>query len=167
MSSVEIERKFIIELPDFEKMREMSGYTFYDITQVYMPTENGVSHRIRKRIGMRDVVYTETKKRRIDGMSAYEDEAVITKERYDELYSMRDKSLNVISKRRHTFTFSGQLFEIDVYPNWQHSCIMETELESKKDFPEIPDFIRIVRDVTGIRSYSNHSMASAFPDELV
>ena len=85
MSSVEIERKFIIELPDFEKMREMSGYTFYDITQVYMPTENGVSHRIRKRIGMRDVVYTETKKRRIDGMSAYEDEAVITKERYDEL----------------------------------------------------------------------------------
>ncbi len=165
MNGVEIERKFIIELPDFEKMREMSGYTFYDITQVYMKTENGVSHRIRKRAGASGVVYTETKKRRIDEMSAFEDENVITEERYDELYSVRDMSLNVISKRRHTFRFMGQLFEIDVYPNWRNSCIMETELESREDDPKMPPFIKVLRDVTGIRAYSNHSMANSFPAE--
>lgn len=167
MSDVEIERKFIIELPDVEKMREMSGYTFYDITQVYMRAECGISHRIRKRVGESGIVYIETKKRRIDEMSAFEDEAVITEERYLELYSLRDESLRVIIKRRHTFEFLGQLFEIDVYPEWRHSCIMETELKSREELPHIPDFIKVVRDVTGIRDYSNHSMARSFPKEIV
>ena len=167
MDNLEIERKFIIELPNFEKMREMSGYAFSDITQVYMKTANGVSHRIRKRVAESVTEYTETKKTRIDEMTALEEEDAISEQRYLELYLKRDKSLNVITKRRHVFKYMGQLFEIDVYPEWERSCIMETELKSKSLCPQIPDFISIVRDVTGIREYSNHSMARIFPKEII
>ena len=167
MDNLEIERKFVIELPDFEKMRKMSGYAFSDITQVYMKTVKGVSHRIRKRDGASGTVYTETKKTRIDEMTALEEECEIEKERYEELYSLRDEALRVITKRRHVFEYMGQIFEIDVYPEWQRSCIMETELKSKSQFPQIPDFISIVRDVTGVREYSNHSMARIFPKEII
>ena len=166
MSGVEIERKFIIELPDFEKMREMSGYECREITQAYMPTKDGVSHRIRKSAGIGGVIYTETKKRRIDEMSAIEDERVITKEQYLNLFEARDSELNVLYKCRHSFEFSGQVFEIDVYPEWTLSCIMETELKAKEDNPEIPPIIKIIREVTGERKYTNHSMARSFPKEI-
>lgn len=164
--SIEIERKYVIELPDFSRLREMSGYTVSEITQIYMPTVLGVSHRVRRRITREGTVYTETKKQRIDAMSAYEDEREIDESRYEALVGMRDTALRPITKHRHTFEYRGQLFEIDVYPEWKKSCIMETELDERTRTVEMPDFIRVIRDVTGMREYSNHSMAAQFPKEL-
>lgn len=165
MNGIEIERKYIIKLPKLEKMKQMSGYAFRDITQVYMPTVNGVSHRIRKSISCGVVEYTETKKLRIDEMSAYEDERIITEDEYLKLLGERDAALSIINKRRHTFLYLGQLFEIDVYPEWRSCCIMETELASRTDTPKMPSFIEIIGDVTANRAYSNHSMSKRFPDE--
>ena len=164
--SIEIERKYVIELPDFSCLREMSGYTVSEITQIYMPTVLGVSHRVRRRVCADRIVYTETKKRRIDAMSAYEDEREIDELEYDALVKLRDTSLHPITKQRHTFVYQGQLFELDVYPEWKNSCIMETELDERTRTVEMPDFIRVIRDVTGMREYSNHSMAAEFPKEL-
>ena len=167
MLGVEIERKYIIVLPNFDTVREMSGYKSYDITQVYMPTVDGVSHIIRKIVLNGEVKYTETKKRRIDAMSAYEDECEISEEKFLRLLDLRDNFLNVISKRRHVFDYLGQKFEIDVYPQWIRSCILETELQSREIFAEMPNFIKVIKEVTGERRYSNHSMAKEFPPEVL
>ena len=42
---------------------------------------------------------------------------------------------------------------------------MEIELEKREESVEIPDFIEIIRDVTGDKAYSNAAMARAFPTE--
>ena len=44
---------------------------------------------------------------------------------------------------------------------------MEVELESEDERMELPEFIRVIKDVTGLRDYSNHSMAHSFPAEIV
>ncbi len=165
--NVEIERKYIIKLPDLDALRKMPGYKFYDITQIYMPTVDGVSHRIRKIVFGGEVKYTETKKLRIDAMSVYEDERDITEEEFLHLSDSRDRCLNVINKRRHVFDYLGQKFEIDVYPEWVRSCILETELECREAFAKMPNFICVIKEVTGEREYSNHSMAKAFPREAL
>ena len=42
---------------------------------------------------------------------------------------------------------------------------METELESRDTEVLMPDFLSIVREVTGNKLYSNASMARSFPKE--
>ena len=167
MQNVEIERKYVIKLPDVEKMQECLNYKFCDITQVYMPSVGAVSHRIRRSVYGGYTKYTETKKMRIDSMSAYEDECEISEDAYEKLFLERDTELSVITKRRHIFEYGGQVFEIDVYPEWRESCIMETELAGRELTPRMPEFISVIAEVTGIRAYSNHSMAKKFPDELL
>ena len=63
--------------------------------------------------------------------------------------------------------YGGQLFEIDVYPAWKNTAIMETELDDREREVEIPTFIEIIREVTGYKAYSNASMSKSFPKEDV
>ena len=165
MPQVEIERKFIIKIPDISAMREFSDYTESKIMQIYLKSPIAVTHRIRSREFCGKTVYTETKKIRIDKMSAVEDEHEISKTDFDRLSLEIQEGTLPINKTRHTFSYRGKVFEIDVYPKWQKTCIMETELNSRDEKVDFPPFIEIVSEVTGNRAYSNASMAKKFPDE--
>jgi CYTH domain-containing protein len=98
-------------------------------------------------------------------MSAYENEREITEAEFESLSERRDENTRAIKKHRHTFVFSGQLFEIDVYPEWKNTAILETELADRNTTVEFPSFLKIVSDVTGDKRYSNASMSRKFPDE--
>lgn len=163
---IETERKFIISKPDLAVLRAQAEYTSSDIVQIYLVSSPRVTHRIRSRTYPGGTVYTETTKMRISGMSAYEDEREITEAEFVSLSEQIDPDTTPITKTRHTFVHGGQLFEIDVYPNWHTTAIMETELDSEDTAVEIPDFISIIKEVTGIRAYSNASMSRVFPTEI-
>ncbi len=163
--NIEIEKKYIIELPKKECLMKMSDYTESEIIQIYLSSEKGVTHRIRSRKMSGNVNFTETKKVRIDKMSALEDEHEISEDEFLRLSKMQDKGTRAIKKTRHTFIYKGQLFEIDVYPEWERHAILETELCDRDADVIFPEFIRIVRDVTGEKSYSNASMSRSFPKE--
>lgn len=163
---IETERKFIISKPDIDVLRAQPEYTSSDIVQIYLMSSPRVTHRIRSRTYLGKTVYTEATKMRISGMSAYEDEREITEAEFVSLSEQIDPDTTPIVKTRHTFVLGGQLFEIDVYPNWQTSAIMETELEGEDTAVQIPEFISMIKEVTGIRAYSNASMSRVFPTEI-
>ena len=163
---IEIERKYVISMPDVCAMQSEEGYTSSDIEQIYLKSSPRVTHRIRSRAKGGVTKYTETKKVRISGMSAYEDEREITESEFLTLRENIDPDTTPIIKTRHTFVYQSQLFEIDVYPNWQTCAIMETELPSEDTVVEIPSFIKIIKEVTGIKAYSNASMSRSFPEEI-
>ena len=79
---VEIERKFVIAMPDISFISTLDGYSFSDIEQTYLCSDEGVTRRVRARKYQGRTVYTETKKMRIDKMSAHEDEREISREEY-------------------------------------------------------------------------------------
>lgn len=164
---IEIERKYIIELPDVGAMQGCEGYTKSEILQIYLKSERGVTHRIRRRAFESEIQYTETKKIRLDALSAIENEKAITKEEFELLQSNKAADTVPISKVRHTFVFLGQVFEVDVYPNWKKSCILETELSERNTEVTFPPFINIIKEVTGIKGYSNAQMSRSFPLETV
>lgn len=167
MPNVEIERKYIILKPDFAGLRKLDAYTVSSIVQTYLSSESGVTHRVRCRVTDGVPVYTETKKVRIDSMSSYEDEREISREEYEALLLRRDTRTHAIHKDRHSFIYLGQLFEIDVYPEWERSCILETELPDRERRAEFPDEIRVLLEVTGDKRYSNAAMSRSFPSEIV
>jgi len=164
-TAVEIERKYVIKMPDEAQLRTQEDYTSSSILQIYLPGGQGETHRIRRRSYPDKTICTETRKIRIDKMSSTEIEGEITEESFNALSAAPLEGTIPIEKTRHTFTYLGQLFEIDLYPQWKNTAIMETELEKREAEAKIPSFIEIVREVTGDKSYSNASMSKNFPEE--
>lgn len=164
---VEIERKYVIAMPDIAALHLMDGYTVSDIEQTYLESEPSVTHRVRKRVYEDRAVYTETKKVRIDKISSYEDEREISEGEYRELMVKRKDGTVTLKKTRHTFLYLGRTFEIDVYPEWRNTAILETELSSRDTVVDFPRVIRIVAEVTGDKKYTNAAMSHDFPKELI
>ena len=166
-NNVEIERKFIIKLPNLAVLKELSSYTESEIEQIYLDSPCGRTHRIRKRNRGGKCSYTETEKIRIDEISAFENEREITKEEYLALSKRQKSGTHPIIKRRLTLEYDGFVFEIDVYPEWEKTCIMEVEMPKREANPALPPFIEVVEEVTGKKEYSNAKMAVKFPVECL
>ena len=162
---IEIERKYIIKKPTENKLSELSGYTKSEILQIYLDSEVGITHRIRMRKRDGRAIYTETVKQRIDRISAYEDEHEITEEKFNELRKLQRRGTKAVHKVRYTFAYHGKTFEVDEYPKWRKTCIMEIELNSRDEKIDFPPYIEVIKEVTGNKSYSNASMSHSFPKE--
>ncbi len=165
-SAVEIERKFVIVMPSIDELSRQSDYTVSRITQTYLESDGSVTHRVRKREWEDRTVFTETEKKRIDKMSANETESEIGETEYLKLLGNKKAGTSTVIKTRHTFTYLDKTVEIDIYPQWKESCVMEIELESREEKIALPSFIKIVKEVTGDRTYSNAAMAECFPQEI-
>ena len=163
--NLEIERKYIIEMPSIERMMVERGYTSSEIVQIYLASPKGVTRRIRSRKYESGTRYFETSKIRIDKISSHEYEREIDETEFDTLAKERVEDIRHIVKVRHTFEYLGQTFEIDIYPEWERTAVMETELPSRDTEVAFPDFIRVIAEVTGDKRYSNAAMARAFPKE--
>ena len=164
-NNIEIERKFIISLPDLEYLKTLPSYTESEIEQIYLETGRARTHRIRKRGKNGAYTYTETEKIRIDEISAIENEREISEEEYLSKKQKQKKDTVAIIKRRITAEYMDFTLEIDVYPGWRKTCIMEVELPERDTEISFPPFINILEDVTGKKEYSNASMAKSFPPE--
>ena len=163
--SIEIERKYIIKKPKSADMMGCEGYSSSEIVQIYLASQGGVTHRIRSRAYREVTRYFETTKIRIDKMSSHEYEREIDRGEFESLSLKIAEDSRPIVKTRYTFDFSGQTFEIDVYPEWEKTAIMETELPSRETAVTFPDFIRVIAEVTGDKRYSNAAMSREFPKE--
>ena len=166
-NEVEIERKYIILKPDEDTLRAQEGFTESAIEQIYLPSDAAVTRRVRRREFSDGVRYYVTEKRRLDRMSAQEHEWEISEAEYASLAATPVDGTRPVLKRRYTFEYMSQTFEIDVYPEWRNTAIMETELGSRECEVQMPEFIKILREVTGIKAYSNAAMSRKFPDEIV
>ena len=164
---IEIERKYVIAMPDIGLIELQDSYTVSDILQTYLESEPGITHRVRARSYKDATLYTETKKMRIDKISSFEDERQISEDEYVRLLERIKAGTHTLRKTRHTFLYLGQMFEVDIYPEWQRSCIMETELDSPGKEVLMPQFISVIAEVSGDKRYSNASMSYEFPEELV
>ena len=86
---LEIERKFLIRMPD---RRGWEKYPSYEIVQTYLLSEEGVTRRVRARTATDGTEYFYTEKRRKSAKTAVEDERRITQSEYDALRKETDPS---------------------------------------------------------------------------
>lgn len=161
--NTEIERKYLIVRPTDEYL---SSLPRTEITQTYLINDQeGVTERVRKRGLDGHFVYTHTIKKRIDFMSSMEDEREIPEEEYLSLLKRADTQLNTIRKIRALIKKGAFTFEIDVYPFWTKQAVMEVELPSEETEFVLPETVNVLREVTGVRAYSNARMARQLPAE--
>ena len=161
----EIERKFKIAMPSTEALLAMEGAQYSDIVQTYLLCEEGVTSRVRRREGRGGVRYTATEKRRITAVTAVENERELSEEEYRALLETADPDLTPIEKRRITVPYGGYLLEVDIYPFWQNTAILEIELPSEDAAFTLPPAIRVIEEVTADYRYKNVSLARKIPEE--
>ena len=160
----EIERKFLIVFPDtdlLEKIAESKS----DISQTYLKTDDGFTSRVRKRTTDGATKYIFTEKRRITDVKCIENEREINGEEYEELLKLADPERRTVEKMRYCIPFNGRVVEVDVYPFWNDRAIAEVEMEDENEEVVLPEFIKVIRDVTAEKAYKNYSLAKEIPSD--
>ena len=166
MEGFEIERKYLISMPDPDFLRQNASPT--EIVQTYLlPPAPHINARVRKRGREGAWVYTHTEKTRLSELRRIENERQISREEYETLLQSADPDRNVIRKTRWVLPWKGQNFEIDIFPFWTDRALMELELEDESQTIELPPRIRVLREVTADYRYLNSSLSITIPYEEI
>ncbi|MCR5120811.1 MAG: redox-sensing transcriptional repressor Rex [Ruminococcus sp.] len=157
----EIERKYLIFRPTEDELAAIEGIKRTDIVQTYLSApENGPMRRVRKRGTEADGwTYTYTEKTHVSFGDRIEIEREIDVDEYDRLIKESLPDRPPIIKSRYVFTYKDQVFELDIYDFSDEYATLEIELESIDDEVFLPPYIKLIRDVTGDRLYSNSELA--------
>ena len=164
MEHLEIERKYLIRMPDKEKLAELPSSR---IEQIYILRGEGGRERIRRREADGEPVFTHTAKRKLSDLTRIEQESEIPEEEYAALRLLKDPERDVIHKTRYLYCYQNQVFEIDIYPFWTDRALMELELEREEQKIFLPPDITVIRDVTSEEAYTNSSIAHSVPLEKI
>lgn len=162
--NLEIERKFLVKIPDFSNLNVKRKI---DILQIYLHNgDNGSQRRVRRITENNSIRYFYTEKIFYSAVTRQEMEFEISEDEYNRLISEKRTDCIPIKKCRICFDYRNQLFELDIYPFSDRFAIMELELENSRQKIFFPEYVDVVKEVTGIEEYSNASLANAgkFPD---
>ncbi len=156
---LEIERKYLIEYPDIDRLESLPNCRKVDIIQTYLLAEEGVELRVRQRGENGSYIYYKTMKRHITDTTRTEVEERLTQKEYLQLLMEADPAKRPIRKTRYCLTYDNQYFEIDVYPFWKDKAIMEIELTDENAEIRFPEDVRVIREVTSDPEYHNAALA--------
>ena len=162
--AMEIERKYLIALPEESVLAEHSTER-WEIVQTYLKSERGVTARVRQVTEGERKRWYHTEKRRVSDLTAEEKEQEINAAEYENLLQQADASLMLIRKCRWRIPYMGHVLEVDVYPFWEKTAVLEIELSDESEAAEIPAWIRVLKDVTGDARFKNVCLAREVPSE--
>ena len=164
--SMEIERKYLIRMPDEAKFWQMPHCTVWEIVQTYLYDGGvGQTRRVRSIRTGSETHYIYTAKRRVNELTCEEHEREISEADYKLRLLEANPELRSIEKRRYRIPHAGQLMEIDIYSFWDDRATLEIELEREDQVPDLPEWLEVIRDVTGERAYKNRYLAESVPME--
>ena len=155
----EIERKFLIDYPDIEKLEKLPTCQRVEIIQTYLTSQDGNETRIRQRGMNGNYIYTQTTKKKVNETKRVETERRLTEKEYLTKLMQADPNCKPIRKTRYCLTYDNQYFEIDVYPFCNDKAIMEIELSKENEIINFPDFISVIKEVTEDKGYKNYALA--------
>lgn len=163
---MEIERRYLIRFPDLLWLEDKPHCSKVDMIQTYLAAKpDGTEVRVRQRGQDGNFICYKTEKRRISDMTNVEIDSRINIQEYVSLLAEADPSRRPVHKTRYCLTENNRYYEIDIYPEWKKQAILEIELRSEDEEVVLPEGIRVIREVTGDRTYSNYEMAKQMPEE--
>ncbi|MBQ9593202.1 MAG: AAA family ATPase [Lachnospiraceae bacterium] len=162
----DIERKFLIDMPDLAWLEAHPQCKRLEITQTYLLAPEGVEVRVRRRGENGHYIYYKTVKRLADRMKIIESEERLTKDEYRDLLLEADPRMRTLEKTRYCLSYAGQPLEIDVYPFWEKQAVLQVKVSHPAEDVRIPEEIRVQREITGEKAFKNVVLASKNDDEI-
>ncbi len=165
---LEIERKYLIKMPDVAILEQQPIYTKIEMEQAYLKNQGeNAGMRVRKSFINGKAIYKKTFKKNITNVTRIEIEDDISEEAYNEYLKDIDEGSTVIKKVRHCFMYQDQFFELDIYPFWNDRATLELEISSEEQKVILPPFIELIKEVTEDKRYTNRSLSyNIFTEEI-
>lgn len=160
-NNIEIERKFLIAYPDEAMLASLADARVSDIVQTYLLSNEG-ERRVRMWKENGKVTYISTYKQKTGGLRRIEIEKEITREAYEALLETANPEMHPLHKRRYTIPYGTHTAEIDIYPFWNDRAVLEIELSREDEAFDFPDFVTVIREVTGEKQYKNPVLARKY-----
>ena len=131
------------------------------ITQTYLVAEPGCEIRLRRREWSGGkVVNVHRSTKRISDTEVIETERKVDNNLYEQMLQQADPYRSTIKKRRQSFIWKGQFYEIDTFLSPISDLVMmETKGVAQHETVKVPPFIEILEDVTGNSKYLNYNIA--------
>ncbi len=168
-TKLEIERKFIVKFPkSWSDLAELFDgiIDVKRISQTYLIPEKGEpAARVRKTVegfsGDTDTVYHINQKEPTGDAGVHkEKEQEISKADYNRALKKANPSKCAVEKIRFVFNWHDQVFELDLFKgHLKGLAILEIELKDKKQKVELPPFLKMVKEVTDDKKFTNFALA--------
>ena len=159
---VQEERVYLVEI-----VGEIPECSESEITQTYLVAEPGCEVRLRRRVfSGGKVVNVHRSKKRISETEDIETERRIDNNLYEQMLQQADPYRSTIKKKRQSFIWKGQFFEIDTFLSPVNNLVMmETKGIAQQETVNFPPFVKVLEDVTGNPRYLNYNIALTRKDE--
>ena len=106
------------------------------------------------------VVNVHRSKKRISETEDIETERRIDNNLYEQMLQQADPYRSTIKKKRQSFIWKGQFFEIDTFLSPVNNLVMmETKGIAQQETVNFPPFVKVLEDVTGNPRYLNYNIA--------
>ncbi len=144
-----------------EVIGEIPECSVSEITQTYLVAEPGCEIRLRRREWSGGkVVNVHRSKKRISDKEIIETERQVDNNLYEQMLQQADPYRATIKKKRQSFIWKGQFFEIDSFQSPVDNLIMmEMKGLTEQEEVNFPPFIKVLEDVTGNSQYLNYNIA--------
>jgi CYTH domain-containing protein len=144
-----------------EVIGEIPGAIESDITQTYLVAEPGCEIRLRRRQWSGGkVVNVHRSKKRISETEELETERKVDNNLYEQMLQQADPYRATIKKKRQSFIWKGQHFEIDTFLEpVSDLVILQSKGVAEQESVKFPPFIKVLEDVTGNSRYYNYNIA--------
>ena len=132
-----------------------------EITQTYLVAEPGTEVRLRRRqFSGGKVINVHRSKKRLSVSEVIETERQVDNNLYEQMLQQADPYRATIKKRRQSFIWKGQFFEIDTFIEPVCDLVMmETKGVTEKETINFPPFVKVIEEVTGNPKYLNYNIA--------
>lgn len=168
-TKLEIERKFLVKFPtSWSALAELFDgiVDVKRISQTYLTPEEGEpAARVRKTVegltGDTETVYHFNQKKPTGDTGVHEEtEHEISEREYNKSLKKANPSKCMVEKTRFVFDWHDQTFELDLFKgHLKGLAILEIELDDKDDKVELPPFLKVEKEVTKDKSFTNFSLA--------
>ena len=156
---METERKFLIDYPDIDALENMPSCTRVEIIQTYLKNNKNVERFVRQRGSNNSFIYYLTLKKPVENGHPIEVERRLTPTEYLSLLMEVDTEKRQIRKTRYCLTHNNLYHIIDVYPFWKDKAILKIKMSDTASEPQIPEMIKIIKDVTDSAEYTSDAIA--------
>jgi|SRR5579885_1572308 len=168
-TKLEIERKYLVKFPtSWSDLAELFDgiVDVKRITQSYLKPDPGEqAARVRKTVeglsGDTDTVYHFNQKKPTGETGVHEEtEHEISQNEYEKYLKKSNPEKCPVEKTRFVFKWHDQVFELDLFKgHLKGLAILEIELEDPHDTVELPPFLKIIKEVTKDKRFTNFSLA--------
>ena len=124
------------------------------------PLEKERLYKVRRKWSGGKVVNVHRSKKRISETEELETERKVDNNLYEQMLQQADPYRATIKKKRQSFIWKGQHFEIDTFQEPVNDLvILQSKGVAEQESVKFPPFVKVLEDVTGNSRYYNYNIA--------